>query len=472
MTPPPQSATVRASRGSVEREEAPAAPGGPRRLRRAPRRLSADLAGALVGLGLGASVALALRGETASQLAAPGGVASFLGSLTGLVGTYLALVMVLLMSRIAPVERVIGQDGLARWHQKLAPWPISLLVAHALLITLGYAQAAKSGLGKEVATLLRSYPDVLAATVALGLMVAVAIASIRAVRRRLRYETWWVLHLYLYLALALAFAHELVLGPAFVGHPLTQAVWSFAWAATAGLVLVYRVGLPLARSVRFKLRVVEVRQEASDTYSVILAGRNLDRLAVEGGQFFIWRFLARDLWWQGHPYSLSALPAAGHLRLTARARGDHSRALSLLKPGTRVFVEGPYGAFTRYARQRDKALLIAGGIGVTAVRALLEDLPPQAAPVVVLRASSEEHLVFRDELALLVKERNGKLHELVGSRDDLPFDARSLKRLVPDITRRDVFVCGPDGFVDAVVSAAKRLGVAKDALHREAFSLS
>ena len=449
----------------------PGAPTGHRSGHR-PRRLSADLAAVLVGLGLGASVALGLSTETASQLSAPGGVASFLGSITGLVGTYLALVMVLLMSRIAPVERVIGHDRLARWHRTLSPWPISLLVAHALFITIGYAQAAHAGLGKEVATLLRSYPDVLAATVALGLMVAVGIASIRAVRRQLRHETWWALHLYLYLALALAFAHVLALGPAFVGHPLTQVVWSLAWAGTAGLVLAYRFVLPVVRSVRLGLRVVEVRKEAADTYSVICAGRNLDQLAVDGGQFFVWRFLARDLWWQGHPYSLSALPAPPHLRLTVRARGDYSRALASLHAGTRVFVEGPYGAFTRHVRQRDKALLVAGGIGVTALRALLEDRPRQASPVVVLRASREEDLVFRDELATLVEQRGGKLHELVGSRADLPFDARSLKGLVPHIARRDVFVCGPDGFVASVVRTATRLGVAKDALHHEAFSLT
>lgn len=471
MTPPTRSATVGASArapkaGSGKGGRAAHRPG------RRPSRLPADFAAALIGLGLGASVALALSTETASQLRAPGGVASFVGSFTGLVGTYLALVMVLLMSRIAPVERAIGHDRLARWHRRLSPWPISLLIAHALFITIGYAQAAQSGLGKEVATLLGSYPDVLAATVALGLMVAVGIASIRAVRHRLRHETWWALHLYLYLALALAFAHVLALGPAFVGHPLTQAVWSLAWAATAGLVLFYRVVLPVVRSLRLGLRVVEVRREAADTYSVICAGRNLDQLAVDGGQFFIWRFLARELWWQGHPYSLSALPAPPHLRLTVRARGDHSTALASLRRGTRVFVEGPYGAFTRHARQRDKALLVAGGIGVTALRALLEDLPRQTRPVVVLRASREEDLVFRDELATLVEQRGGKLHELVGSRTDTPFDARSLKRLVPDIARRDVFVCGPDGFVDAVTRTATRLGVAKEALHHEAFSLA
>ena len=467
--------TTRAATGESPGTATPAAGDARPPARRpgsAPRRLNADLAGVLLGVGLGASVALAITTQPGGSLSAPGGVATFLGSLTGLVGTYLALVMVLLMARVAPVEKVIGQDRLARWHRRLSPWPISLLVAHAVFITIGYAEQAKSGLGKEIGSLLGSYPDVLAATVSLGLMVAVGIASIRAIRRRLRHETWWVLHLYLYLALAFAFAHVLALGPAFVGHPLTQAVWSLVWAATAGLVVVYRFVLPVVRSVRLGLRVVEVRKEGDDIYSVVCTGRRLETLPVDGGQFFICRFLTRHLWWEGHPYSLSALPAPPYLRLTVRARGDHSRALTGLAPGTRVFVEGPYGAFTRHARRRERALLIAGGIGVTALRALLEDLPRQAVPVVLLRVSRPEDLVFREELALLVEQRGGKLHELVGSRTDLPFDARSLKKLVPDIARRDVFVCGPDGFVEAVTRTASRLGVPNEALHHEAFSLS
>ena len=267
----------------------------------------------LAGAGLGAVTALAIIDETRAELRAPGGAATFLGSLTGLVGMYLALLMVLMVSRIPAIERVLGQDGLLRWHRRLAPWPISLLLAHALFITIGYAQAARAGLGHQVAVLLTRYPDVLIATVGLGIMSAIGVISIRAIRRRLRRETWWLVHLYMYLALALSFAHVLALGPSFVGHPLTQIVWSVAWAATAGLVLCYRFGLPVIRSLRHRLVVHEVRQEGPGVVSVICSGRHLDRLAIAGGQFFFWRFLTRSMWWQAHPYTLSALPQAPYV---------------------------------------------------------------------------------------------------------------------------------------------------------------
>jgi predicted ferric reductase len=436
-----------------------------------PRPGLARAALVLAGAGLGATTALTLTAETASEFDGPGGAAIFIGSLTGMIGTYLALLMVLLVSRIPAIERVLGQDGLLRWHRRLAPWPISLLVAHALFITAGYAQAARAGLGREVHTMLTSYPYVLIATIGLGIMCLIGVISLRAIRSRLSREAWWMVHLWMYLALALAFAHVIVLGPSFVGHPLTRLVWSLIWAGTAGLVLAYRFGLPVVRSLRHRLVVAEVRREGPGVVSVICAGRNLDKLPVTGGQFMFWRFLTPGGWWQAHPYSLSALPRPPYVRLTVKAVGDHSASLARLRPGTPVMVEGPYGAFTRYAQVRPRALLVAAGIGVTALRSLLEDLPGKSAPIVLLRASHPEDLVLGREVDELVRYRRGRLYPLVGSRERAGIDERVLRRLVPDLHSRDVFVCGPEGFVASIVDLVQGLGVPDEAIHHEAFAL-
>jgi ferredoxin-NADP reductase len=275
----------------------------------------------------------------------------------------------------------------------------------------------------------------------------------------------------MYLALALSFAHVIVLGPSFVGHPLTRAVWSLAWAGTAGLVLAYRFGLPVVRSLRHRLVVAEVRPEGPGVVSVICSGRRLDELPVAGGQFMLWRFLTRGSWWQAHPYSLSALPQPPYLRLTVKAVGGHSASLASLRPGTPVMVEGPYGAFTRHAQVRPGAVLVAAGIGVTALRSLLEDLPRKSAPVVLLRASQATDLVLGQEVSDLVRHRRGQLHTLVGDREQAGIDERSLRQLVPDLHRRDVYVCGPEGFVAGIVDLVKRLGVPDEAIHHEAFAL-
>ncbi len=175
------------------------------------------------------------------------------------------------------------------------------------------------------------------------------------------------------------------------------------------------------------------------------------------------------MWWQAHPFTLSARPRPPFLRLTVKGLGDFSSALAHLRPGTRVLIEGPYGSFTSHARRRRKVLLIAGGIGVTAVRALLEDLPTSTEPMVVLRASSEADLVLAHEVHELVRRRKGRVFELVGPRSTARVER--LPELVPDFRNRDVYVSGPTDFVNHVVGMAYRLGVPKEAVHFEAYAL-
>ena len=454
---------VHASKRSTPRRR-PVSPPGP-----APRPWTVTAAVVVLGLGFGATMGSSITAESWAQMHAAGGVAMFLGSAAGLAGTYLALVMVLLVSRVPAVEHVLGHDGLLRWHRRLAPWPISLILAHVVLLTLAYGEAAHQGVWHEAGTLVQSFPDVLEATIGFALMMTIGIVSIRAIRTRIRRERWWAIHLFMYLALALSFAHVIVLGPSFVGHPLTRLLWGALWVATAGLVIAYRFGLPIVRTLRHRLEVVEVREEAPGVVSVILQGRRLDRLAVSGGQFFEWRFLAPGMWWQAHPFSLWRCPSPPYLRLTVKSLGDFSAAVARVRPGTKVAVEGPYGAFTTHSRRRQKVVLIAGGIGVTSVRALLEDLPRGTDPIVILRASTPEDLVFSAEVAELVRQRKGRVHEIVGSRSLVRFDR--LAELVPDIARRDVYVAGPEEFVHRMVATAARLGVPPDAIHHEAYAL-
>ncbi len=382
----------------------------------------------LAGAGLAVTIGLALSTESAGTLSAPGGPATALGRLTGLVGTYLMLIAVVLVARLPALERAIGQDRLVRWHRRLAPWPLFLIAAHGALITIGYAEAAQTGALHQLGVLLTSYPGVLAATAGFGLLAMAGITSYRRARARLRHETWWAVHLYVYLGLALSFSHQLSTGAAFIAQPAARVWWISIWLATAGVVLAYRIGLPVWRSLYHRLRIVAVNREGPGVVSLVLEGHRLDRLAVAGGQFLQWRFLRPGLWWQAHPYSLSALPTSTHLRVTVKDLGDHSSELARLRPGTRVAIEGPYGAFTHHARARDAVLLVGAGVGVTPLRALLEDLPAHVDVEVLLRASTEDELVLEHEVAQLVERRGGRLHRLVGPRSAVQLDRATLRR--------------------------------------------
>ena len=435
-----------------------------------PSKFWARLFTTLAWIGGIVSVALVIPVTTIHDLGTTAGLATAIGRFTGMGGTFLMLITILLIGRIPAVERALGQDRLIRWHRILGPWIIVLLAAHALFITVGYGLGVHAGLIHEVAILVATFPGMLGAVVGLGLLLLVAFTSYRNVRKHMKYETWWSVHLYTYLAAAVSFTHQLAVGAPFLGHPAARAFWIALWLLTAGVVLSYRFGLPLVRSLTHRLKVARVEHEAPGVVSVVVRGRKLDDLPVDGGQFLHWRILKPGMWWQAHPYSLSAMPSGNEMRITVKAAGDHSSALAELQPGTRVAIEGPYGAFTKHARETDRLVLIGAGVGVTPVRAMLEDLPDHVDVVVVLRGSNEHELVLRDEVARLVGERGGRLHEVVGPRSQAPLDAQHLRRLVPDISERDVFVCGPGGFMRHVIDTTRSLGVPGERIHNEDFA--
>ena len=156
--------------------------------------------------------------------------------------------------------------------------------------------------------------------------------------------------------------------------------------------------------------------------------------------------------------------------MAVKALGDSSESLARLPVGTRVAIEGPYGVVTARSRTGDKVLLVAGGVGVTPMRAILEDLPEGVDVVVMLRAPTRDDLILHAEVEALVAERGGRLHLLVGSRQRVRLDHHLLGRLVPDVAERDVYVCGPEGLTERVLGAARHLGVGPEAMHTETFA--
>jgi predicted ferric reductase len=396
------------------------------------------------------------------------------GQLAGLFGTYAVLGEVLLMSRIGWLERFIGFDRLAVWHRWTGFAAVSLLVGHAVFITVGYAASSGQSIPAQTGDFIRHYPDVLMSIVGLALFLAVATTSVRAARRRLSRETWYVVHLYAYLAVALSFAHQLAVGTDFSNDALARAWWVALYIAVFGAIAVWRIGRPLWFNARHRLRIYAVQPEADGVVSIYITGRRLAEVNAAEGQFFLWRFLVREAWTKAHPFSLSAAPNNRFLRITVKDLGDDTRRMQRLEPGVRVFAEGPYGTFTAQRRTRRRVALIAGGIGITPLRALVETLPGNAGDVTLLyRAASEGDVAFRKELETIASQRGLDVRFLVGSdigddqTDQLGVPA--LRRLIPDIALRDVFVCGPPAMLNAVRRRLQVLHVPARHVHYERF---
>ena len=396
------------------------------------------------------------------------------GRISGLVCGWTVVSLLVVMARVPAVERGVGADRLARWHASLGRYTICLVVAHAFLLLVGYSLADHRGPVSEAGRLLTGFSGVLLAVIGTALLVVVGIVSARAARARLSYEVWYYLHLTTYVAVALSFLHQVRNGAQFISAPTARHVWWALYLGAGALLLVFRVVLPVWTSTRQQMRVVDVHHEAPGVVSIVVAGNAIGELGAEPGQFFRWRFLTRHGWWASHPFSLSAPPHGNLLRITVKALGDHSKLLQRVRRGTRVLVAGPYGALTAARRTRPKVLLVAGGVGITPLRALFETIPARPGDLtLVYRASRPKDLVFRSELDAIAARRGAVVHYCVGRRGGPadPLVGTRLSRLVPKLAEHDVYVCGPPGLTENVVDVVRTAGVPRRNVHVESFDL-
>jgi predicted ferric reductase len=402
-----------------------------------------------------------------------------IGRLTGLYASDLLLIQVLLMARIPAVERAFGQDRLARWHRWTGFSSFWLMVLHIVTITGGYAAGAN--FLTTLWDLIWTYPGMLLAAAGALALLMVVVTSIRAARRRLRYESWHLLHLYAYLGVGLALPHQIWTGADFTGTAWARAYWWTLYLAAAGAVCAYRIGLPVLRNRRHRLTVSRVVPEGPGLTSVYLSGERLAELPVRAGQFFHWRFLGGPGWTRANPFSLSSTPHGDALRITVKDSGDGSSRVARLEPGTRVLFEGPYGRLTGESYAGEPVVMMACGIGITPLLSLLGELPYRdGEATLVYRARTEADLAFRGELEWFEARRGVRIVPLTGSRARgaswLPGelagtgDAEALRQVAPRIADSRVYICGPEEWAAAARTAAIAAGVPAGRVHTELFA--
>ena len=422
------------------------------------------------GLGFGAVVGSSLV-TLLPNVGSAGGVANAIGSTAAMTGTYLCLMLMVLISRVAWIEQEAGHDRMVQWHRAIAPYSLVLIAVHVIFTTIGYAQSSGKGVLHQLWLLITTYGWMLPATVAFVLMIVLGFASHRIARSRMKYETWWTAHLYFYIAIALAFGHQINTSLLFIAHPLLKTFWIGLYIAVAALIVVSRILVPLTLSIRSGLKVEKVVRETDNVVSVYIKGKNLGRFNASGGQFFQWRFLTPHWWWQAHPYSLSMKPTADQMRITVKHLGDQSSSLEdALKPGTRIIAEGPYGVFTAKQRYTDAVTAFAAGIGVTPIRAMLDDLPKSVNTTFIYRVSDGEHAALRNELDEFATRNGWNVVYLEGSRDQHPMTVNYMSQYAPALLHSDIYVCGPNGFMDSVIKMVTTAGVPEKRIHHESFA--
>ncbi|MEN9328542.1 MAG: hypothetical protein RI947_1350 [Candidatus Parcubacteria bacterium] len=405
-----------------------------------------------------------------------GGSTIALARLCGLLAVYCILMQFMLMGRTAWIESLFGLDKLARIHRLNGFLALVFIVLHPILITIGYASLTGRDLLGQFLLLLTTFEDVLYAFIAVLIFITIVAFSIYIVRKRLKYETWYYVHVFTYLAVLLAWGHQLKIGEDFLASTLFTYYWYALYAFVFGNVLIFRFLVPMYMFWKHRFRVEKVVRENADTVSIYITGNNLETFHIKGGQFLIYHFLSKKFWWTPHPFSVSAITPQ-YIRLTVKNVGDFTSEIPEVKPGTLVYIDGPFGIFTEKVVTHDKVLCIAGGIGITPMRSLIEDLTRHNKDIILIYSNkTKEEMVLGAEFEALKKDHTLTVHYVYSQQqyDDALYgrvDKELITKLVPDLKDRDIFLCGPPVMIVNLREGLLELGVKRENIHFELFSL-
>lgn len=449
-----------------------------RRRQYARRARASDLLVTLLWATGAAAVALYLAYGGIRDWTSAAAIVDGFGIIAGLVGSDFVLVMLVLAARVPLIDRTIGHDRAVATHRRLGKPALYLLLGHGILLLIGYGMSTGINPIAEIGPML-ALPDMPLAFVGTGLFIAVVVTSLVAVRRRFSYEGWHLVHLLSYLAVIFALPHQFSVGGILADGTWQRGYWVVLYVLAAASIGYFRFLKPIIATFRHRVTVAGTTTLSPGVVSINLRGRRLRELGTEGGQFLIWRFWTGSTWWHSHPISLSAMPSDTTARITVRELGAGSGRISLVPAGTPVSIEGPYGIFSDVARTAPQLAIIAAGIGVTPVRALLESarIAPGEATI-LLRAGDENETYLWDEVGEIAAAKGATLYKSVGRRARSGAtwlseqDARrgvSLRSVFPKLLQSDLYLCGPSTWLDAVEADARALGIPEHQIHAERF---
>jgi len=395
----------------------------------------------------------------------------------GYVGLSIVALEFSLVARLRHVAGAFGQDALEQFHRQMAYVAIVFLLAHPiLLLVCGYPLGLLNPFSSGSIWAWRW-----GAIALFGLVVLMAL-SMGHKLFRMSYEWWHVTHRLLAPAVLIAALLHIFMVNGFTGRLPMRSLWIVYLAGFLGITIYHRVYTPI-RMWRRPWVVVRNSPELGGARTLVLEPVGHAGLSYEPGQFAWLNVGKTPFCGEEHPISFSTSaenPARGAIAFTIKALGDWSSTLvPKIQPGTRVWVDGPYGVFSPDREQGPGYVLLGGGIGITPLYSMCLTMADRGdvRPVFLFYGGrSLDDLTFHNEINQLTKRMNLKcIYVLERASADWPgetgfIDADLLRRYLPEQYKRyQYFICGPLAMMDAMERALPAMGIARENIHTERF---
>ena len=393
-----------------------------------------------------------------------------------LVGFSILAMQFVLSARMRWVERPFGMDVVYQFHKAMGMFAGVLLLAHPVVV------AAADQSWSVLFGLSAPWYIWVGRAALLLLVVHASLAIFRSVLR-MEYQKWKAIHsVFALLALTGGLIHSWFAGGD-LQLPALRVLWVLLFTGAAASYVWHRFLRPRQLR-RWEHRVVDVKQEADDVWTVTLAPTHpAKHRAFLPGQY---HYLAlpehEHLPAEEHPFTISSSPTqAGVVSSTIKSAGDFTRSISRVKPGDLMTVHGPFGRFS-YMLQPDQheLVFIAGGVGITPLMSMLRHLRDTGGErrVTLLYANKTPgDILFREEISAM-EDRNKPyldvVHMISKPNDNWTgetgrIDVDKIVQHCGNLDNKAFYICGPAGFMDTAVSSLKSLRVPDNRIHFERF---
>lgn len=321
-----------------------------------------------------------------------------------------------------------------------------------------------------------------AAVIATLALIAIVVTSIWRKQLNIPYEPWRFAHgILAAIAVGLGLAHALGVSN-YLGLFWKQVIWIGIGLAALWLLVYVRLLKPWFMLKKPYL-VEAALPQRGNVWNLVLRPRGHEGLHFQPGQFAWITLQISPFRMREHPFSIAS--SAEHpecLEFGIKAVGDFTNTIKDVKPGTKAYLDGPYGVFTT-DRYEDTAgfVLIAGGIGITPIMSMLVTLAERKdeRPLLLIYASkSWEDVTYREEIeALKDKLDLTVVHVLREPPEDWSgetgyVDKEMLQQYIPKRpATRNYFICAVPKMMDQVEAALHELGVPVTNVHLEHYNL-
>lgn len=395
----------------------------------------------------------------------------------GFIGLALMALQFALTARVKSIEASYGIDIILQFHRYTSFVAFAMVVVHPLILFWRNPNTIE----------LLNFPEApwRARMAVLSILAFMALVVTTVWRKPLKipYEPWRISHAILsMLALGLGLGHTLGVGN-YLGLFWKAVLWVGIALVSLWLIIYVRLVKPLLMT-RKPYVIEEIVPERGNVWTLALRPIGHDGFRFQPGQFSWLELNITPFSMREHPFSMvSSGEHPERLEFGIKAVGDFTSRIKDYEPGTKAYLDGPYGVFTN-DRYEDSAgfMFIAGGIGITPLMSILVTAAERGdeRPYLLIYSSKTwDDITYREALDELKERLDLKIvHVLREPSEDWEgekgyVDKALIERYIPKRRgTRHYFICASPKMMDQVEEALHDLGVPVTNVHMEHYNLA